>query len=170
MKVKQITFTAPGVAELWEVDGPDAPGRGEVLVKTAYTAVSAGTERANLMGEYRTNINEKYCGLPFPKVLGYSSAGEVVAVGEGVKSVKVGDRVQMFWTTHRSYLCKSEDQVVKIPDGVSYKEATMAFIASFALAGVRKTAWNSENPPLLWGLASSASTQCRFAVPRALCP
>ena len=54
MKKYQIVFTSPAKAELLEV-GTAGPGRGKVLVKTAFSTVSSGTERANLIGD--TNIS-----------------------------------------------------------------------------------------------------------------
>ncbi len=50
MKNQQIIFTAPGAAELLEVPMP-VPGEGQVVVRTAVSSVSSGTERANLSGD-----------------------------------------------------------------------------------------------------------------------
>ena len=50
MKSRQIQFTAPGIAELVEIDIP-APAAGQVTVKLAVSTVSSGTERANLIGD-----------------------------------------------------------------------------------------------------------------------
>ncbi|NLB40752.1 MAG: theronine dehydrogenase, partial [Clostridiales bacterium] len=48
MIVKEIVFTGKGKAELLSGE-IGLVGDNEVLVETAYTAISAGTERANLM-------------------------------------------------------------------------------------------------------------------------
>ena len=44
-----IIFTAPNVAEV--IDKPCEPGWGQILIRTARTCISSGTERANLIGD-----------------------------------------------------------------------------------------------------------------------
>ena len=78
MKVKQIVFTKPGTAELLEKE-VGAPKAGEVQVRLAVSTISSGTERANLV-----NVSTSGVHAPFPRIQGYSSAGVVEAVGEGV--------------------------------------------------------------------------------------
>ena len=48
--MKQIAFTRPNTAELLEIERP-LTGAGEVCVRTCYSALSAGTERANVTGD-----------------------------------------------------------------------------------------------------------------------
>ena len=50
MKTKQIVFTDFGKAELLATDC-EMPKEGEVLISLAYSTISCGTERANLMGD-----------------------------------------------------------------------------------------------------------------------
>ena len=69
MKRKQIIFTAPRTAELLETDVPVLSDKG-VLVKTEYTVVSGGTERANILGLPNVPAG-------FPKQLGYCGIGYV---------------------------------------------------------------------------------------------
>ena len=90
----QIAFTAPCVAELVERTIP-TPGSGEVLVKLHVSTISSGTERANVSGDANINIMSTDPVAHFPRYSGYSSAGVVVEVGEGVKSVVPGDRVAL---------------------------------------------------------------------------
>jgi NADPH2:quinone reductase len=61
--------------------------------------------------------------LPF--IPGQEAAGDVVAVGSGVTSVKVGDRVAytMVLGSYAEYATVAADRLVKIPDGVSYQQA-----------------------------------------------
>ena len=52
-QIKQIVFTKPNIAEylnMGEVDF-DEIGEKEVVVKTRVSTISAGTERANLIGD-----------------------------------------------------------------------------------------------------------------------
>jgi len=91
MKNPNILFTSPGMAELCDREIPDLR-EGEVLIRAERTAISAGTERANLLGD--PNVSISAAGqVKFPRQSGYSAAGIVVAVGEGVTSLRVGDRV-----------------------------------------------------------------------------
>ena len=69
MKRKIIVFTKPYTAECLEQDVPTV-GENDVLVKTEYTVVRGGTERANLMGMANT-------GNHFPISLGYCGVGRV---------------------------------------------------------------------------------------------
>jgi len=66
--------------------------------------------------------------LPF--IPGQEVAGDVVAVGSDVTSVKVGDRVAytMVLGSYAEYATVAPDRLVKIPDGVSYHQAAAAML------------------------------------------
>ncbi len=148
--MKQILFTAPNTAALCDVAMP-SPAPFEVLVKTAFSTVSAGTEKANLSGDKHVNIDPtREC--PFPRASGYSSSGIVVAVGDGVTGVQAGDRVTMSWSLHREYNCLHESLVTRIPDAVSLEEAALYHIATFPLAAIRKCETEIGEPALVVGL------------------
>lgn len=136
MKVKQIAFTKPCVAELTEIE-VGTPKVNEVQVRLAVSTISSGTERANLIGD--PNIGPNSAGTVFfPRVLGYSSSGVVEAVGEGVTDFKIGDRVAMSWSTHTQVLNIDQDCVYKLPDNVSFKDGALLHISIFPLAAIRK--------------------------------
>lgn len=137
MKSKTIAFTAPYKAEIIERDYA-APGKGEVLVKLAVSTISSGTERANYVGEVNVSIGPCPEVPVFPRFAGYSSTGTVVAVGEGVSSLKPGDRVCMSWSIHTQYICLTEDRVVKLSDNISFSEGALFHISTFPMAAVRK--------------------------------
>ena len=112
--MKAIWFTGPGKAEVVQMDQP-LPGAGEVLVKLVVSSISPGTERANLVGERYVSPNPDKCKeVRWPRTAGYSSSGVVEAVGEGVTTVKPGDRVAMSWSKHQEYVCLAESRVYKI--------------------------------------------------------
>ena len=136
MKSKTIVFTKVNTAELLERDVA-APGAGEVLVKLHTTTISSGTERANITGELNVSIGP-CTEVVFPRISGYSSTGTVEAVGEGVTSLKVGDRVCCSWTVHSQYVVKNEVDVSKLPDSISFSEGALFHIATFPLAAIRK--------------------------------
>ena len=140
MKLKQIVFTEPYKAEYLTVEEQDFNNLypHDVVVKTVVSTISAGTERANYIGDKYVSIDPNSKNL-FPRAVGYSSAGEVVAVGSAVTKVKIGDRVAIYWGHHINYNIVSENNVVKIEsENVSYEEAAIAHISTFPLAAVRK--------------------------------
>ena len=151
MNIKQIVFTEINKAELLDVEIALPKGK-NVLVKTEISTISAGTERANIIGDPNVNANGA-SGVIFPRTSGYNSVGTVIAVGDEVTSVKPGDRVVVFWGKHRSYNLMNEDNVVKIDDAsLSSKSAAMSFIASFPLAAIRKTRIEMGESALVMGL------------------
>ena len=151
MKTKAIVFTEAYKAELLDVDCLP-PKAGEVTVRLEYSAISAGTEKANYIGERASIIASEDEEAVFPRMVGYSGAGVIVEVGEGVEGVKIGDRVIVFWGTHKKYLTVRAKNVVKLPDEVSLAEASMAFISVFPLAAVRKTKVEIGESALVMGL------------------
>ena len=103
MNTKQIVFTAPHVAELLEVEYLP-PKHGEVTVELEYSAISAGTEKANYIG-MRNGPNVSSEGAPvFPRTVGYSAAGHIIAIGEGVTDLVVGDKVVVYWGKHKKHI------------------------------------------------------------------
>jgi len=151
MKTKQIVFTAPYVAELLDVECLP-PKKDEVTVRLEYSAISSGTERANFIGQ-RTGTNQSEDAPPvFPRTVGYSAAGVVTEIGEGVTNVSVGDRVHVFRGEHVRNITVSKNNVIKLPDGVSLEEASMAFISIFPLAAIRKCHLEIGESALVMGL------------------
>ena len=151
MERKSIVFTKINTAELLTEAFSPVPGEKEVLVRTVCGGISPGTERANITGNPNVaGRNEPK--VSFPRRCGYSTAGIVEAVGSGVTSVAVGDRVIAFWTKHRSVQMVDEDRVVKITDErISFEEAALVFIATFPLGAIRKTRLEIGESALVMG-------------------
>ncbi len=109
----------PEVLELVDTPVPESKAN-EALVKIAATGVNF-VDVYYREGRYKT-------ALPF--IAGQEGAGEVVAVGSDVKNVKVGDRVA--WTmllgTYAEYAAVPADRLVKIPEGVDYRQAAAAML------------------------------------------
>ena len=151
MKTKQIVFTEACRAELLEEEVLP-PSEGEVTVELEYSAISAGTEKANYLGQRNgTNLTEDAAPV-FPRRVGYSAAGVVTAVGSDVTDIAVGDRVVVYWGKHKKNITVPRNKVVRIPDGVSTKEASMALISTFPLAAIRKTHLEFGESALVMGL------------------
>jgi len=135
--MKQILFVKACTAELADV--PDrSPNAGEVRVKLAVSTISSGTERANLTGDPNVGIIPNPARMSFPRSSGYSSAGVVDAVGEGVTHVNVGDRVALSWSKHSEYCVVHKNNVYPITDETSFEEAALWHISTFPLAAIRK--------------------------------
>lgn len=148
MKTKKILFTAIGHAELVEEElGELLPD--EVLIQTDYTVLSAGTEKANLL----ETPNVKH---GFPKLLGYSGSGHVIAVGNQVTDVKPGDRVL---TDHLGHCSLVKARFRKNGDGyfpyhhkVDPMDAAFVVIGSMGVQGLRKTHLQMGESVMVTGL------------------
>jgi NADPH2:quinone reductase len=105
----------------WESVAVPDPGRGEVLIRQ--TAIGL-----NFLDVYeRTGLYP--CALPMG--LGREGAGVIEAVGPGVRSVAVGDRVAYVSSQPGAYAQQrvmAADRLVQIPDGVSDRLAAAAML------------------------------------------
>jgi predicted dehydrogenase/threonine dehydrogenase-like Zn-dependent dehydrogenase len=155
-----------GKMELTEVPFP-AMGKEEILVRNYYSLISSGTEsykvetaRKSLIGKAKekpeqvkqvldtfkkeglvNTYNKVMNKLDALSALGYSSAGEVIEVGQYVTKFKVGDRVACGGqdiANHAEVISVPENLSVKIPDNVSFEDAAYTTIASIALQGIRQ--------------------------------
>lgn len=86
-KMKAVVIQAPGEYALKEIDIPK-PKRGEALVKVKAIAI-CGSDPGIFAGRVRANGWPPY----YPFVAGHEFAGEVVEIGEGVATLRPGDRV-----------------------------------------------------------------------------
>jgi threonine dehydrogenase-like Zn-dependent dehydrogenase len=146
---KSIVFTAPGVAEVLDEKMPTVE-KGTVIIKLVRSTISAGTERANLVGDPNVTIGDNI--VPFPRRSGYSSVGIVTEVGEGVTSVAVGDRVGISWSTHSAYIKVPESNVHKLSDDISDAAAALVHIATFSLAAIRKCRLETGESAIVMGM------------------
>ena len=148
---KTILFTAKDTAELIEEPMPELEPK-SVKVKTEFSTVSAGTERANLIGEINIAAGNIMTEAIYPRRPGYSSAGVVTEIGNEVTRVAVGDRVVVTWGNHKQYNVINEDKVYKIPDGVSSSDAAFALISTFSMAAIRKCKLELGESAMVMGL------------------
>ena len=137
-----VVFEGVGKAALRTFDVPQ-PKAGEVLIENEYTVISAGTERANLMALPNTGTGPGgYDGKSpggFPFYPGYCGVGRIIERGDGVDSLKMGDRVVVNWAGHRSHSIKKAAEVTRIDDDtIDSLDAAFAPIAAFSFLGVRK--------------------------------
>lgn len=125
--VTAVVFTSPGKVEVRE-DPPVAPDRDQVLVRTQYSAISAGTELLIYRGlapselQADVNISALPGTLEFPLRYGYAAVGEVVASGSEVPPELTGSRVFAFHP-HASQFVAYPDELVSVPADVSPEAA-----------------------------------------------
>jgi len=150
-----------GQTILEEVPAPQVK-KGAVLIQTRRSLVSLGTERmlvefgkANLIEKARQQpervkmvldkiksdgliptLEAVFNKLGQPLPLGYCNVGEVVAIGEGITDLRVGDRVASNGS-HAEIVCVPRHLVAKVPDHVTDDEAAFTVIGSIGLQGVR---------------------------------
>jgi NADPH2:quinone reductase len=117
--MKAIVITAHGGPEVLRVQDIKIgkPGAGEALVDLAVAGVNfmdTGTRRGYPGG--RTDL---------PLTLGVEGAGRVAALGEGVTSVKIGDRVAWYyiWGSYAEQVIAPADQLVPLPDDIDFETA-----------------------------------------------
>lgn len=138
------------------------PGRGRILVRTAASAISSGTERTvvefsgrSLLGKARsrpdlvrqTLLKARREGvlnaaeavrsrLDEALPLGYSSAGTVVEVGEDVEGFAPGDRVACAgggFAVHADYAVVPRNLVARLPESVGWEAGAFATLGAIAL-------------------------------------
>ena len=150
-----------------KIDQVPTPGvqPGWVLVQTAYSLISVGTERTKIETGRKSLVGKalarpkdvqqvlqsaKQAGLKatYEKVktrldarspLGYSAAGTVLAVGEGVDEIRPGDRVACGGATaaHAETISVPKNLCVSVPDGVGLDSGAFATLGAIALQGIR---------------------------------
>lgn len=89
--------------------------------------------------------------LDEPTAMGYSSAGVVLACGEGVQSFKPGDRVASNGP-HAGVVCVPKHLCAHVPPSVSFDQAAFAVLGAIALQGVRLSRVNLGETVLVIGL------------------
>ncbi|MBW4422514.1 MAG: NAD(P)-dependent alcohol dehydrogenase [Myxacorys californica WJT36-NPBG1] len=178
MKAYQIQ-TASGIDALTIAELPDPqPGAGQILINVRATSLN-----------YRDTVVVQglYPGQTLPLIPISDGAGEVVAIGEGVTRVKVGDRVAgcffQTWFSGRltrqntvsalggaidgmlaDYVVLDQDGVVKLPDHLSYEEgATLPCAAVTAWHALTRGGLTAGETVLLLGTGGVSIFALQFA-------
>ena len=135
---------------------------GYVLIQNAFSLISSGTERStielakkSLIGKaidrpdqvrrvieklrddgFWTTFQQVMTKLDQPMPLGYSSAGKVIACGEGVQGLKPGDFVASNGP-HAEFVCVPKNLCARVPEGVSLELSAFSVLGAIALQGIR---------------------------------
>ena len=154
-----------GKISIGEVPVPAVqPGR--VLIRTVASLISAGTERASVESARKSLVQEARARpdlvkavidrarrdgirstldavrgkLASSQALGYSAAGTVMSVGDGVTEFVPGQRVAcagVGYASHAEVLSVPKNLVVALPDDVDFQAGAFGTLGAIALQGVR---------------------------------
>lgn len=154
-----------GLLEVADVP-PPVVQRGRILVRTAASVISAGTERMtvemakrSLLGKarerpdvvrqvirkvktegFQSTFKAVQAKIDSTVALGYSASGVVFEVGEDVQGFQIGDRVACAgagFASHAEILSVPTNLCVRIPNGASFDQAAFGTLGAIALQGVR---------------------------------
>lgn len=154
---------------------------GGVLVRNAFSLISAGTERQklemgrkSLLGKARARpdlvkkVYKKFrtegfaktaqtvrARLDAPSPLGYSCAGVAEGIAQDVAGIVPGDRVACAganYAVHSEVVWVPANLCVAVPDGVSLRQASLTTVGAIALQGVRQADLRLGETALVLGL------------------
>jgi alcohol dehydrogenase len=120
----------------------------EVLIKTIAGAISIGAE----LPQY-TEIDLTEKSPYYPKETGYESYGEVVGVGDEVKTLKIGDRVVAFYG-HKDYGVIKEHKAIPVPKEIHHSDALLIILSCDAAKGVIKLNPKETDKALVTGMGT----------------
>jgi len=149
------SYGPPNVVRIAEVEKPAAKDN-QVLVKVHATTVNRTDSGLRAAKPF---VNRFFTGLTRPRVtvLGSEFAGEVEAVGSGVTTFEVGDRVFGYNGTrfgaHAEYVAMPEDgSLATMPANVTFEQAAASTEGShYALSLIRKAKVRSGQDVLVNG-------------------
>lgn len=129
-------FGGPQELRLAELPRPQ-PAAGEALIRIAYAGVNPADWKI------REGWLSQFVPFRMPHILGFDGAGTVVALGQGVSGLRIGERVvtasnqgKGAWGTYAEYAVADIDRIVPLPDGVDFRVA-----AALPTAGI--TSWEA---------------------------
>ena len=112
---------------------------GTVLVEVHNSAVSPGSGLGGWRAMRARLDNPK--PLDRPRPFGYSNAGAVMEVSEGVEELAPGDRVACIgvsYALHTNYAIVPHNLCVPLPDGVTFAQGSYGMLAATALHALRR--------------------------------
>jgi NADPH:quinone reductase-like Zn-dependent oxidoreductase len=144
---RMVTLKAPRQIAVEEYPEP-APGPGEVVLRTLYSGISAGTELTLYRGtnphqnkrwdqERRLFVEgEAPDAYPF-RPFGYEEVGEVAALGEGVTALQPGDLAWGSWGDCSHHRARQEWAAERLlPAGLNPLAGIYGHIGSIGLNAI----------------------------------
>lgn len=141
---------------------------GEILLKVKMGSICNLTDTHTIEGLHPPHdvwVEGHFHTPPdaFPAPVGHEGAGEVVAVGAGVKGVEIGDRVSTIRASAMlaDYAVVLPTDIVKVPDHVSWEEAAPAELLTCMWPLVDQTVRAGDVVVILGqGASGLLATQC----------
>ncbi len=153
--------------------GPD-----QVLVQAHYTLISSGTEmstlaktptelvRQTLSDPWMRNVVKQtmlatgpsqtvrrvWQEMVTPREIGYSGAGTVLALGDSVTGLEVGQTVAYAASGHAEVAAPSINHVVPVPDGVDLRHAAFVTVGGIAMQSLRRADLRFGETVAIYGL------------------
>lgn len=169
MQTRAVVIPEAGRVALQDVT-LQTPGPSDVVIETAYTSISAGTERMLLGGQMPHPM------LQLPVVPGYETVGRVVEVGAEVAPemldtwVYVGgalcyDGVNAAWGGQSARLFVDANRVVPL-DGVEPRQGVLLALTATALHGIDLIAPQPGDRLLVLGQGPVGQLAARIACER----
>jgi len=161
-----VVIPEPGKVELREV-ALRAAGPDDVIIQTAYTSISAGTERMLLAGQMPHPM------LRLPVVPGYETVGRIVETGENVadewygRCVYVGgahcyEGVNAAWGGQSATMITEAKRVIPL-DGIDPRHGVLLALAATALHGIDLLHLTPDSRVLVLGQGPVGQLASRFA-------
>lgn len=154
MQIQQVVVTGQNQVELQSLDLDEQNlARDELLIKTEYSFISAGTELANYTGrEPKVFQPGQWCTYPWKS--GYANVGIVQAVGDGVSRVSVGDRV-FSYGAHASVIRYNQSRlVIAVPGAIDPALAAASRMAAVSVSALFRAEFQGAPWVAIFGLGS----------------
>lgn len=139
-------------------------GASHVLLANRYSLISAGTETASVKRnmkdmvvkamsdpQLRESVKDMLLKDGLTKTydrvhyethkwtpMGYSGAGVAIEIGQQIDGIQQGDLVAYGGEGHAEYIRASKNLAVRVPEGVTAREASFIALGSIAIQGVRR--------------------------------
>jgi 2-desacetyl-2-hydroxyethyl bacteriochlorophyllide A dehydrogenase len=182
--MKAAVIYAPGNVQVIERDIPQ-PQPGDVLIRIKACGV-CGTDHSLFVGAFPAT---------FPVIIGHEFAGEVIALGAGVTTLQVGDRVTVdpnrvchkcdYCRMGKEHLCvnrlsmgveidgadaeycvMAETNVYRIPDHLSYEQAAFCEPLACAVHGMDMARINHGDTVVVLGAGGMGNLLTQIAALR----
>jgi threonine dehydrogenase-like Zn-dependent dehydrogenase len=160
MESLTVVFTGQERVELRQ-EPVGQPGPGQVLIRTSKTLISSGTECICYQRNFAPGTHwDQWVKYPFYP--GYSSVGEVLAVGSAVEGIISGQRVASR-SRHAQFVLADARRCVPVPDDVTDEEATWFGLACIVQNGVRRATHVLGDDVVVIGLGQLGQLVVQYA-------
>ncbi len=166
LKSKAVVIPRRHVIEIQEVQVVP-PKANEVLIRTTYTSISAGTERMLLDGKM------PHPALLFPVIPGYETVGQVIEVGQRAPKELLGQWVYVggarcfvgvnpAWGGQSQYISAEAERVIPL-NGIAPDVGVLLALGATSLHGVNVAAITPADEVLVLGQGIVGQLVARLA-------